>query len=161
VALAHAKPPRVVRHDARGVLAAMLQYRERVVERLINGVLPDDADKSAHGSIPKVETTAKRLRPSRSHRYPSLDVASAELRILLHARRDLLRVRPEPCRLPPPILVQFEEIQDEHQEADDQHAAREAECGTEHPVDPAQSRVPDQLASGPRHERSQQQREYE
>ncbi len=53
VALAHAEPARVVGHDARGVLAAMLQHRERVVDRLIHGLLPDDADESAHGSLPE------------------------------------------------------------------------------------------------------------
>ena len=34
--------------DAGGVLAAVLQHRERVVEPLIDGTGTDDADNSAH-----------------------------------------------------------------------------------------------------------------
>ncbi len=65
VALAHAEAARVVRHDARRVLAAMLQHRERVVERLIHRVLPDDADESAHAlRYPSERATAKHREPT-------------------------------------------------------------------------------------------------
>jgi hypothetical protein len=35
-------------HDARGVLAAMLQHRQRVIDLLVDRRVPDDADDSAH-----------------------------------------------------------------------------------------------------------------
>ena len=35
-------------HDAGGVLTAVLQYRERVVDRLVHPGLADDAYQSAH-----------------------------------------------------------------------------------------------------------------
>ena len=48
VALANAQPAAVVRHDAGGVLAAVLEHRQRVVERLIDGLMTDDSDQSTH-----------------------------------------------------------------------------------------------------------------
>ena len=37
-----------VRHDARGILAAMLQHRQRIVERLVHGLMTDDSDEATH-----------------------------------------------------------------------------------------------------------------
>jgi hypothetical protein len=47
VALADEQPP-VLGHDAGGVLAAMLQHRQRIVDGLVDGFVPDDSDDSAH-----------------------------------------------------------------------------------------------------------------
>ena len=52
VALADAQASRVVRHDARGVLASVLQHRERIVDRLIHGLMTDDSDESTHSALP-------------------------------------------------------------------------------------------------------------
>ena len=35
-------------HDARGILAAMLQHRQRIVELLVDRAVTDDADDAAH-----------------------------------------------------------------------------------------------------------------
>ena len=51
VALAQTQPAAVVGHDARGILASVLQHGERVVERLIDGFLSDDSDDSTHVSV--------------------------------------------------------------------------------------------------------------
>ncbi len=52
VALADAQAAAVVRHDAGGVLPAVLEHRQRVVERLIDGLMTDDSDQSTHTSAP-------------------------------------------------------------------------------------------------------------
>ena len=49
VALANPQAPAVVRHDAGGILTTVLQHRQRVVERLIDGLMTDDSDQSTHG----------------------------------------------------------------------------------------------------------------
>ena len=48
-ALARAQPPFEGRHDAGGILAAVLQHRQRVIQTLIDGAGADDADDAAHG----------------------------------------------------------------------------------------------------------------
>ncbi len=48
VLLAHEQLAFVAGHDAGGVLAAVLQYRQRVIDLLVGRRVPDDADDSAH-----------------------------------------------------------------------------------------------------------------
>ena len=48
VLLAHEQLAVVAGHDARGILAAVLQDRQRVIDLLIDWRVPDDADDSAH-----------------------------------------------------------------------------------------------------------------
>ena len=48
VLLAHEQLAVVAGHDAGGVLAAVLQHRQRVIDLLIDRRVPDDADDSAH-----------------------------------------------------------------------------------------------------------------
>ena len=43
-------------HDARGILAAMLQHRKRIVELLVDRAVTDDADDAAH--VSQVSSTA-------------------------------------------------------------------------------------------------------
>jgi hypothetical protein len=47
-ALVHVEAVPVGRDDARGVLAAMLQHRHPVIEKLVDGAAGDDANDSAH-----------------------------------------------------------------------------------------------------------------
>ena len=49
VALVHTEVPSAG-HDARSILAAVLQHRQGVIERLINRTVPDDADNAAHAA---------------------------------------------------------------------------------------------------------------
>ena len=51
--LAHAKLPVAGGRDAGGVLAAMLQHRQRVIDALIDRARSDDTDDSAHSSLPQ------------------------------------------------------------------------------------------------------------
>jgi len=46
--LAHEQAAAAAGHDARGVLAAMLQQRQTVIEHLVDGPVADNADDSAH-----------------------------------------------------------------------------------------------------------------
>ena len=48
VLLAHEQLAFVAGHDAGGVLATMLQHRQRVIDLLVGGRVPDDADDAAH-----------------------------------------------------------------------------------------------------------------
>ena len=41
--------PSIGGHDAGGILAAVLQHRQRVIDPLIDRAGPDDADDAAHG----------------------------------------------------------------------------------------------------------------
>ena len=50
VGLAQTKMTIFLRHDARGILAPVLQNGERVIERLIDRIGADDSDDSAHGA---------------------------------------------------------------------------------------------------------------
>ena len=47
-ALAHVELALAAGGDAGGVLAAMLQHRESVIETLVDGAHSDDADDAAH-----------------------------------------------------------------------------------------------------------------
>jgi hypothetical protein len=46
------EPAILLGNDAGSVLSAMLQHGQRVVNALIDRFLPDDADDSAHASLP-------------------------------------------------------------------------------------------------------------
>ncbi len=48
-ALARAQPALERGHDAGGILAAMLQHRQRIIQTLIDRAGADDADDAAHG----------------------------------------------------------------------------------------------------------------
>jgi hypothetical protein len=48
VALAGTKQALIVCRDTGGILAAMLQYSQRIVECLVNRLVTDDSDDSAH-----------------------------------------------------------------------------------------------------------------
>jgi hypothetical protein len=50
--LAHEKLAALRRHDARGVLAAVLQHCQRVIDPLIDRAYPDHSDDSAHEGPP-------------------------------------------------------------------------------------------------------------
>ena len=50
--LAHEKLTGLSRHDARRVLAAVLQNCQRVIDRLIDGAYPNHSDDSAHEGPP-------------------------------------------------------------------------------------------------------------
>ncbi len=49
--LAHEELAPLARHDARGILAAVLQHRERIVEALIDRARADDSYDSAHDDL--------------------------------------------------------------------------------------------------------------
>jgi hypothetical protein len=47
------------RGDTRGILPAMLQYLQAVIQQLVDGGLRYDAENTAHGSIRLVVTVSK------------------------------------------------------------------------------------------------------
>ena len=49
--LARAQPPFVRGHDAGGILAAMLQHRQRIVQALVDGTGANDTDDAAHDCV--------------------------------------------------------------------------------------------------------------
>src|SRR6185437_2303211 len=99
--------------DARGVLAAMLQYRQGVIQRRGDFSLADDADDSTHGSLHLGETdqfashhhchasTTHRSRPWREIRTPLVAlVESANQRSAIvphHRGLDRARRHGLPC----------------------------------------------------------------
>ena len=50
-ALVHVEDRALARHDARGVLAAVLQQEQAVVQQLVDGRMRNDADDAAHETV--------------------------------------------------------------------------------------------------------------
>ena len=56
VVLAQVKPPVGAGDDPRGILSAVLQHRQCIVDRLIDRRAADDTDDSAHGLTPRLRS---------------------------------------------------------------------------------------------------------
>src|ERR1700733_9330185 len=126
-ALAHAQLP-LARggSDAGGVLAAVLQYRERVVEPLVHGAGPDDAGDAAHSCVSSSYLLA-RTYPRLAHQHPQ-------------PVGDRLAVGNQ-YGLPPPALpLQLQQLREDHEHSEQHHAAQQPEQETEQTVDAAEQR---------------------
>jgi hypothetical protein len=71
IALARMQPPVLFGHDACGILAAVLQHRQRVVQALVDRFLADYSDDSTHVLGTSVlDPTAQTISCSRKYALP-------------------------------------------------------------------------------------------
>src|SRR5882757_10295 len=140
--LTHEKFTGLRGHDARRILAAVLQYCQRIIYPLIDRAYTDHSHDSAHEGPPVSPGSdfdsgqALELGP----RFASLaDHGSQPIAGGLAVRNQL---RP----VPPLFVIQVQQLGTDDHESDQHHAAHDAEHQTDHPVDRAKSQAAREVA---------------
>src|ERR1700733_1083467 len=135
-ALARAQPAFRRTHDTGGILAAMLQDRQRIVEALVDGTGADDTDDAAHvcAKIPS-DASIRRVGRVLDEYFTLTDHATQHI-------RGSLAVRYQRRTVPPWLPVQSQRMTQHHKQTDHHHAAQKAEDAAEEAVGATEYRQP-------------------
>ena len=145
------------RDDAGGILAAVLQQQQRVVDQLVDGRLRDDADDAAHGWKASFSSCAGSLdhlrcalRYSRWER-PGVSCGQQLRKVGRQHRPQFAHRRIQPAQrlraLPRRRLRQRREADQRAEDDQHQRAAQHAERRAEQPVERTERRRADQAAA--------------